>query len=271
MPEIDLVVTDLDGTLWSAPTSFSENPPIHARTRAALAELDRRRVAVLVATGRRRATARVALAHNDLSLDAVLLDGALGATADEVLFQACPFGDEAVRSLIDAFAAVDHEPVLETDEPDVEVIRGANPSCSLAALSEVSTVTVDLDEPLPHAVFSAFAVVELDVVEAVTDALAASSAGIATVYPFRNRPLAALKVRPSTCSKWNAVVTYCELVGADPSRVLAIGDDNNDVELLHNARVALAPLTASPAAAAEAHHLVGPAAEGGWAQLLDHL
>ena len=70
---IELVVTDLDGTLWAY---GSEGVP-HERTLAAWAELDRRGVPVLVATGRRATTAREPLAEYGLAPSAVVLNGAL--------------------------------------------------------------------------------------------------------------------------------------------------------------------------------------------------
>ena len=53
---IDLVVTDLDGTLWGS------RPMPHPRTRRALDDLATRNVPLLVATGRRPASTRAPLA-----------------------------------------------------------------------------------------------------------------------------------------------------------------------------------------------------------------
>ena len=58
-----LVVTDLDGTVWDATLHA------HADTLAAIAELvERDDIELLVATGRRRNSARRAYKLNDLSL-----------------------------------------------------------------------------------------------------------------------------------------------------------------------------------------------------------
>lgn len=69
MSTIDLVVTDLDGTLWDA------GERIHSRTLAALHELEARGVPLLVATGRRPRSAAQVLAREGLRPPAVLLDG----------------------------------------------------------------------------------------------------------------------------------------------------------------------------------------------------
>jgi len=69
---IELVVTDLDGTLWD------EDERLHPRTAAAITELDRRGIDLLVATGRRVTSTRDPLARAGLHPPAVVLNGALG-------------------------------------------------------------------------------------------------------------------------------------------------------------------------------------------------
>ena len=66
---IELVVTDLDGSLWV-------REEIHPATRAAWTELEARGIPVMVATGRRLTTTREPLARAGLTPPAVLLNGA---------------------------------------------------------------------------------------------------------------------------------------------------------------------------------------------------
>ncbi len=70
-------------------------------------------------------------------------------------------------------------------------------------------------------------------------------------------------------SKWEGVIAYCAHAGLDPGRVLAIGDGPNDLELLAGAAVAVVPDDADPAVREIAHHVVGCAIDGGWADLLE--
>ncbi len=72
-------------------------------------------------------------------------------------------------------------------------------------------------------------------------------------------------------SKWEGVLAYCGATGIDPEAVLAIGDGPNDLELLTGAAVGVAMADADPVLVAAADHVVGPAATGGWAELLDLL
>jgi hydroxymethylpyrimidine pyrophosphatase-like HAD family hydrolase len=76
-------------------------------------------------------------------------------------------------------------------------------------------------------------------------------------------------VIPTGLSKWVGVLEYCAQEGLDPSRVLAIGDGPNDVELLTAAAVAVAPSDSCGEALACADHVVPPPQQGGWAQILD--
>jgi hydroxymethylpyrimidine pyrophosphatase-like HAD family hydrolase len=57
MPSIDLIVTDLDGTLWHT------DDHVDPKVVAALEELERRGMPLLVATGRRTASTRAPLAR----------------------------------------------------------------------------------------------------------------------------------------------------------------------------------------------------------------
>jgi len=66
-------------------------------------------------------------------------------------------------------------------------------------------------------------------------------------------------------------LAYCTQHGLDPTRVLALGDGPNDVELLTGAAVRLVPAVAHPAALDLATEVIPAATEGGWAAVLDHV
>src|SRR5207249_521395 len=73
----------------------------------------------------------------------------------------------------------------------------------------------------------------------------------------------ALAIRPRGVSKWSGVLAYCALRGIDHTKVLAIGDGENDVELLSAASIAWAPVNGCPAAIRLASAIIPPPAEGG--------
>ena len=266
MGSIELVVTDLDGTLWSS------GRQLHPRAAAAVDDVIARGVPVIAASARARRNARHALEEHGLRLDAIFHDGALGTTVDDSRFHACALTADQITGIVATLAAFGYEPIFEADDPRAEVLLGDDPSFPMDRFGHASTWRCDLTQALPVDVFTAMVLVDLRAAATIVDALAASGAGLAWFEASPWQPdAAAIKVRPPGCSKWNATVRYCQFAGLDPGRVLAIGNDDNDVDLLRNAAVSLAPRDASTAAATAADHLVGTAGEGGWAEVLDHL
>lgn len=266
MSAIELVVTDLDGTLWDA------HERIHARTLDALRTLDARGVPVLVATGRRQRSAAAGLAREGLRPPAVVLDGALGVdlASDEVFHTAAFAADQAAAAL-DAFTAFDLSPCVYVNRPGVDVVVSEAPSTNprhlqmLGAWAERGDLRrVVRDEPV-----LALGVVGLP--PQTLEPVAAALQGIAAAAVTRDIVMdaATLIVRPPGISKWQGVVAFCEREGLDPAKVLALGDGENDVELLDAAAVACVVSDGCEAALSLADHVIDPADAGGWCRVLD--
>lgn len=265
---VDLVVTDLDGTLWD------NTGTVHPSTHAALEELDRRDIPLLVATGRRRRSLRIGFERAGLvGRPAVLLDGALGchAVGDDSWLH-CPLTPGAVTLILEAFGAAGYEPLFEADHDLHDVVVGSRPPLPENLLAPLETLVVDLREPLPVAVFGVTAILERPAVFAVAEPVNDSRQATAMVTLYNDFPdTGVIRVRPGTCSKWEGVeswLAYSDMVGA---RVLAVGNDSNDLEMLEGADVAVAVKGGYPDAVRLGHHLIPSADEGGWAQILDLL
>ena len=117
MAAVDLVVTDLDGTLWHLDDDIAPSVV------AAVAELERRGVPLLVATGRRLASTRRPLGRVGLAPPAVVLNGALGvdlATGDR--FHRAPF-DRAEANAAHSASAHLAEFLTAIGELDVRSVR----------------------------------------------------------------------------------------------------------------------------------------------------
>ena len=84
-------------------------------------------------------------------------------------------------------------------------------------------------------------------------------------------PGAHISVRPPGVSKWAGVLAWCADQGIDPAHVLAVGDGENDLELLAAARVACVVSDGCEAALALADHVIEPAEQGGWCEILELL
>jgi hydroxymethylpyrimidine pyrophosphatase-like HAD family hydrolase len=264
---VQLVVTDLDGTLSDA------QERIHPASARAIRELVAGGVPVLVATGRRLRMAAAVLEAGGVVAPAVVLDGALGVDlAAGRVFHRIAFPTEAARDVLAAFAAADLSPCVYVDRPGVDLVVDGHPATHPLHLARAFPWADRTD--LPAVVESepvfAFTVVghpDRRRLEPVLEAIGAAGSGCIVhdlVYGGWT-----LQVRPPGVSKWSGVLAFCADRGLDPTRVLAIGDGANDVELLEAAAIPCAVATAAPAALARARHVLDPPTTGGWAAVLD--
>lgn len=266
---VSLVVTDLDGTLWHT------DDHIDGDVVAAMGELAERGIPLLVATGRRLTSTRVALARVRATPPAVLLNGALGvdlATGDR--FHRAPYPTAQAIAVQAAFASVGLAPVVYVDHPGYDVFLGPAPSTHpdhARRLGDRAGVD-DLARVAAEEAVLGFGMIGVPhregatAREAIGD-LAACHLDRALDYAG----MASLMVAPRGLSKWNGVLAYCAAHGIDPRRVLAVADGPNDIELLDHASVRLVPEVAHPAALERADHLIPAAAQGGWRAVLDHI
>ncbi|MFT3855609.1 MAG: HAD family hydrolase [Ilumatobacteraceae bacterium] len=265
---IELVVTDLDGTLWGV------DRVVHPRALAALQELERRGVPVLVATARRSGPVRQLLAHNGLRLPAVLLDGAVVRDRSWTTIHVDAFEPATAAAVLDGFRRHDIEPtigVLTDDERDARL--GPRPSTHpdhVAYLADWSR-RADLDAVVADEVVQSFSVCGVDrgLVQPIADDLATLAAPILSwdaVYDAYT-----LTVGPIGVHKWRGIQAFCAHHGLDDRAVLAIGDGLNDVEMLRAAAVACVVDGSDAQVLACAHHLVDGPATGGWADILAHV
>lgn len=269
MPSIDLVVTDLDGTLWHT------DDHVDPKVLAALAELERRGIPLLVATGRRAASTRSPLARIGQAPPAVVLNGALGLDlASGERFHRAPFPGTDASTALAAFASVGLDPVVYVDHPRYDVFLSSTPSTHeehVRSLGDTAGID-DLKRVCAEEAVLGFSMIGVP----HGDGVAASEALGDLVEVHLDRSLdysgyASLTAAPKGQSKWDGVAAFCVSRGLDSDRVLALADGPNDIELLTNAAVRLVPAVAHPAALALADHVIPPAAEGGWAEVLSFL
>jgi hydroxymethylpyrimidine pyrophosphatase-like HAD family hydrolase len=260
-----LLVTDLDGTLWDGANR------LHPGAREAVDELAAMGATVLAATGRRPASARLTLSEHGMLGPAVLFDGSLGVdlTSGEP-FHVHPFPPGDARRVLELLDGCGVEPCANVLHPERDVLLGPSPSTHplhRAYLEERARHVATREELAGETVLSysitgreeALLRPALDAVRTVADA----SLSRDLLYGGM-----ALSVRPPGVSKWSGVLAFCAARGLDPALTLAVGDGENDVELLAAAAVSCSFAGASPGAVAAAGHVLPPAGEGGWAALL---
>ena len=268
MGSVDLIVTDLDGTLWS------NQYDVHPDAARALGKVVGGDVPLLVATGRRVTSTRVPLIRLGVSPPAVVLNGAVGlelSTGER--FHCAAFDAIEADKVLTGFRSVGLDPCLYVDDPSAEVLLSSTPSTHprhVEGLGATAAVT-DLAQAVMDTPVLAFGIIGVDY-----DILAAAAAvldGMAEVHLDRafDLPNAAITVAPRGQSKWDGVVAYCDREGLDAGRVLALADGPNDIELLRNAAVRLVPENAHAPALALADHVIPAAEAGGWRAVLDFI
>jgi hypothetical protein len=265
---VDLVVTDLDGTLWA------HEGIVHDRTLEAWRDLERAGIGLLVATGRRATSTREPLGTFGLTPPAVLLDGALGIDfASGRRFHERAVPPAIGRRILDHFGAFGLSPVVYIDHPTLDAFVSGAPSTNPGhiALFGPTVAVGDLDEVVAHETVLAFGLVgvECGPVEGLAAAVASDRCGEARVNPSFDFGGCALTVVVEGLSKWDGVLAYCTETGIDPTRILAIGDGSNDVEMLRNAAIGCSLEGSSMLAISAADHVVGSVGSGGWAEILE--
>lgn len=261
---VELVVTDVDGTF----ADFEMRVP--EATVAAASELERRGVPLLLATARNPRTTGWVLGTTGLQLPGVYLNGALGRSADSSTFHLDVIASGAVVQVLAVFAEHDMAPNVTVDHPELLMLRDGPGSSHEQYLAYSAPFT---------AAFGAYggSLDDLHVVQVtlvgVDRAIAGSIAeGVREVEGVRvllmpERTFGdgwTVMVAPEQASKWAGVERFCAIEGIDPARVLAIGDGENDLDLLAGAAVACAMSHAPPAVHEVAHHRVEQ-----WSRILD--
>lgn len=276
MSSIELVVTDLDGTFWHTDDHV---PPavLHA-----VAELGRRGIPLLVATGRRLASTRDPLARFDLAPPAIMLNGAIGIDlANGARFHVAPYPTDQALAAYDAFAGVGLSPVVYVDHPKWDVFLSHDPDTNPAhvqALGDTAgrhwgpgerTQVDDLRDAIAATPVLGFSMIGVPFAEA--ERAAAALQGVVEVHLDRSidHPgMASLTAAPKDQSKWDGVLAFCADRGIDHTKVLAVADGPNDLELLAGAAVRAVPKVAHPSALALATTIIPSAQDGGWAEIL---
>lgn len=265
MPAIDLVATDLDGTLWD------ETERVHPAARAAMSRLAGAGVRVLAATGRRRRTAARLFDAHGLSLPGVFLDGAVVVEADRTGVARAAFTPESGARVLDAFGGEGVVPLVVVERPGVDLVRPPEYAGSVLHLERNRPWVEDGDaaRAVERGGVLAFIVIGGD--RERLRAVEAALAGVAAASLTHDRVFGGttLQARPLGISKWSGVLAYCDHRAIDPARVLAVGDAANDVELLRGAALACAMGDSVPELLALADHVLPTASEGGWAAIAD--
>ena len=267
-PDVELIVTDLDGTLWELPQSTP------GRTRQALSTVLAGDIPLLVATGRRIVSTRAPLADLGVAPPAVCLNGALGLDlATDERFHVGGFTTDDAATVLAVFTRHGIDPCVYVNHDEPSVFVSSTPSTHPAHMRGFGEDfgTRSLDDVVATERVLGFSVLGID--QSVAETLDAELADVASPHSDVDRQYGghSLTVAPATGSKWDGIAAFCEREGLDPNAVLVMGDGPNDVEMLAAAAVAVVPSDAHADALALADHVIGRAEDGGWSEVLDLL
>ena len=266
-PRIDLVVTDLDGTLWDG------RGVIHPRTLWALKTLSAASVPVLAATGRSPRSAWPVMERNGIGLPAVCLDGAIGLYfGASSAFHKQAFSPALAAEVLEIFDELGVSPCINVDAPGRDIVLGEHTLTHPEYLRRLEPWVRDEDPWTAVRTLSVLAFsllgADLESTRRLAAVVTARAAVAAAVSPDRTYGGTHLSFRPLGVNKWTGVLSFCSSRGLDPDHVLAIGDADNDLELLEGASLALAVADGTPAVLARANRVLAPASEGGWAEIV---
>ncbi len=264
--KIELIATDLDGSFWDA------QGRAHPDTLGALDAVIAAGIPVLAATARRPASVLATMQDNGVLLPCVLFDGSLGRDfAKDITFHRCVFDSESAAVVLETFMKAGLEPSLNVEHNHDDFVVGDNPSShpEHLAFNAVRTQHVNLDIAVRSMPVFTFLVIGRERDELLPVLEAVSLVADSSVTPDLMYGGFSLSVRPKGVSKWSGVLSFCAHRELDPGRVLAVGDGENDLELLSSAAVACVPSDGCEEALTLATHHIRPAHSGGWASIVD--
>ncbi len=271
---VSAVVTDLDGTFWS------RSMRVHPATHDAVGQLDRAGIPLVIATGRRALGALSGLTPEGFGgRPGIFMNGALARDrSDGESFLVETIDAPAVDSMMDLFAAAGLEPMVYVDHPQADLLAGPQPAAGAAYLagaagvasydSEVAFRRAVRDAPVIGLGAFGFPEAQLAPIAAAIDE---AELATAIISPAIFEDAFGLMIQGRAVDKWTGIVAWCERHDIDPAAIAALGDGMNDLDMLTNAGVAIAPTNSVDAILDAADHHIEPNEDGGWSQLGDLL
>ena len=256
---IRMIVTDMDGTLLDAKNGISE------KNRAALKEAAAKDVHVAIATGRMHLSALPYAKEIGVTAPIVSCNGALvKTTAGEELF-ASPIAPDVVREILDCMKERGWYVQLYTDEGLFFCERDCR-ACAYEKLAGIEGKAVGWDglHALGTRVFKLLSITDH------TEETAARAAEISRMFKGKIKAVRSkekyVDIMAEGVSKAASIERLAASLGISLQEVLALGDSDNDCEMLSAAGVGVAMATGTAAAREAADFLAENGAADGVAR-----
>ena len=252
---IRMIVTDMDGTLLDAKNGISE------KNRAALKEAAAKDVHVAIATGRMHLSALPYAKEIGVTAPIGSCNGAL---AGEELF-ASPIAPDVVREILDCMKEHGWYVQLYTDEGLFFCERDCR-ACAYEKLAGIEGKAVGWDglHALGTRVFKLLSISDR------AEETAVRAAEISRMFEGKVRAVRSkekyVDIMAEGVSKAASIERLAKSFGINMSEVLALGDSDNDCEMLAAAGIGVAMATGTPAAREAADFLAENGAADGVAR-----
>lgn len=273
-PDINVVVTDLDGTFWT------QEMVVHDATVDAVNRLDAAGTPLLIATGRRALGSIAGLEPAGFAARPIVcMNGALARDSlRSESFHTRTIDTSDALAVFECCAAAGVQPVLYIDRPDYDMVHAPAATAGAQYIGQA---------PGRHAVGSADELLEVMAAEAVTgfgafglkaervqpiaDEINNQGWATAIVGVSLMEGNAAFMVQAHGVDKVTGIEAWCDRHGLAANRFVAVGDGANDMQMLEAAAFAVVPSDAPPEVQELADLIIPPNEEGGWAVLADAL
>lgn len=274
-----IIALDLDGTL------LRDDKSVSSFTKDTLARLSRCGARIFFTTGRHERAAKAVLSPFSFSSWALMSNGVIAHSLPEHMrFFAHYIPTDLVCKTIEALRAYAYPPLLIID-PDRQ-----NGSAERDIVMDASLLSRDIYARMhaedTHVIVTDFScdtgytsrVVGMflwELPEKIPGFMTHISAEIGDA--LETRPLdnllytsayRILEMVEAGWTKWNGICSLRSALDADICRVIAYGDDYNDIDMLTHADVSFAPSTAIPAVKEIAHEVIASHEEDGVARSL---
>lgn len=241
MQSIRLIAIDIDGTL------LDSNHQVSDANLTVLRRAHERGVEIVLVTGRRHAFALPVAQSLGFHVTLISSDGAVTRMSDGRLFHRELLPAETARALTRHMAAFrgDTVVIFDRETKGALVVAKANElNASIRRWMENNPLYLEFGEPLETAIAESPIQVRFcgsinRMREAETALLASGLADKMTMLrtQYEERDFCLVIVLNQACSKGHALRRWAEHRGIPRQQVMAIGDNYNDIEMLHFAGV----------------------------------
>lgn len=229
----ELFVFDLDGTLLSQDSSLSQEAVEFLRALSGRAK-------VTLATGRSLASTRPYLRRLGITTPAILYNGAvvIDPISERPLFMRRIPKELALKVLEVVRGFPVHPQVYRTvEDPWIDVAKIAPPIQRFLAKEGLPAREVgDLHKAISQAPIKFLIVGEPGILPALEQALRSEVPEVSVVRSETEY----VEVLPPGVSKGEALAWLCDRLGVPPSRVVAVGDQRNDLAMIELAGLGVA-------------------------------